>query len=345
MALIGSVAAALALLAAGLALVTLRGARAFEARFPPRGAFVALEGGAIHVVDRAARRPERGAVLLIHGASGNHADMLNALGDRLTGEGFRVLAVDRPGHGWSSRFYGRAASSPAKQARLVHASLTQLGVGQAIVVGHSLGGVIALALALDAPRFVRGLALISTVSHPWPGGIALYYTLAANRWVGPAFRRLLVLPIGQLMLPGAVASVFAPNPTPLDYIEATGLPLALRPRHYKANAEDVVDLKANVAAQSLRYGEIRAPTAILTGDRDRIVYAHIHSAGCARDIPGATMTTLRGIGHSPHYSAPDATAAVILDIAARADSAGAAGAESARGSAALASRQAESRTG
>jgi pimeloyl-ACP methyl ester carboxylesterase len=336
MALIESSMAALALLAAGLAVFTLWRTRAIEARFAPRGALVALEGGAIHVVELAARGPNRGAVLLIHGASGNSADMLNALGERLADDGFRVLAVDRPGHGWSSRFDRRAASSPANQAERIHAALAELGVSRAIVVGHSLGGAIALALALDAPHFVRGLALVSTVSHPWPGGIALYYTLAANRWIGPAFRRLLVLPIGQLMLPGAIDSVFAPNPPPRDYIDATGLPLVLRPRHYKANAEDVVDLKGHVARQCLRYGEIGAPTAVITGDRDNIVYAHIHSAGCARDIRGATLTTLKGVGHSPHYSAPAATLAVILDLAARADSAEDAGVKAACNPAALA---------
>lgn len=306
-----------AIVVVGLALFTLGWTRAVETRFPPRGDLVAIEDGMIHVVERAAQGVERGAILLIHGASGNHADVLNVLGDPLAARGFRVLAIDRPGAGWSARFFGRTASSPEMQAVLIRAALAQKGVTSALVVGHSLGGVIALALALNAPEFVRGLALLSTVSHPWPGGIALYYTLAANRWIGALFRRLLVAPVGLQMLPGAVASVFAPNPTPDAYIEATALPLVLRPAHYKANAEDVVDLKRHVAAQCARYGEIQTPTGVITGDRDKIVYAHIHSAGCARDINGAVLTILPGIGHSPHYSATDAVVAAILDVAER----------------------------
>ena len=45
-------------------------------------------------------------------------------------------------------------------------------------------------MALNAPEFVRGLVLLSPVSHPWPGGVAWYYTLAASRALGPLFRRL-----------------------------------------------------------------------------------------------------------------------------------------------------------
>ena len=115
-----------------------------------------------------------------------------------------------------------------------------------------------------------------------------------------------------------VREVFEPNPTPPDYIEKTRLPLVLRPRQFKANAEDVVDTEAFVAALSPRYGAIRVPAAVVTGDLDGIVYAHIHSAGCARDIPGATLTTLQGVGHSPHHSAPESVVAAIFEVDRRA---------------------------
>ena len=51
---------------------------------------------------------------------------------------------------------------------------------------------------------------------------------------------------------------------------------------------------------------------------DGVVYAKIHSAGCARDVPGATLTVLPGVGHSPHHSAPDSVVAAILEVEARA---------------------------
>jgi pimeloyl-ACP methyl ester carboxylesterase len=117
---------------------------------------------------------------------------------------------------------------------------------------------------------------------------------------------------------GAVKGVFAPNPAPRNFIEATRLPLVLRPLHFRSNCEDVAYAEAAVAALSPRYAAIRAPTEIVTGDSDGVVYAHIHSIGCARDIPGARLTTLAGVGHSPHHVRPARIVEIILEAARRA---------------------------
>ncbi len=315
--------AGLAVVAAGLFAFTALAARVIATRYPPVGKRVetAPGGPAVHVVERSPRAPERGAALLVHGASGNFADLDLALGERLSGLGFRVFAVDRPGHGWSDRLAGADAASPSAQAAAVRAALTNQGVESAIVVVHSLAGVLGLAMTLEAPDFVRGLVLIAPVSHPWPGGVAWYYRLAASPIFGPAFCRLVALPAGLASTNSAVRSVFAPCPTPQNYVAATRLRLVFRPRHFRANAEDVVAAEAFVAELSPRYPTIRTPTAIVTGDHDEVVYASIHSAGCARDIPGATLTILPGVGHSPHHSAPDSVVAAILEVEARALSA------------------------
>jgi len=307
-----------ALLAAALSLFTAFQTRRIERRFPPAGELVALEGGVIHVVETPAQGRQRGVVLLLHGASGNHADMTEALAGPLSALGFRVVAADRPGHGWSSRFFGRGASSPSRQGELVRAALARLGVERAIVVGHSLAGVLSLSLAPEAPSFVRALVLIAPVSHPWPGGVTWHYTLSAIPLLGWVFRRLVVLPAGLLSLRAGLREVFTPNATPPDYAERTRLTLMLRPRHFRANAEDVVDLKAFVIRQAKRYGSIAAPTEIVTGDTDGVVSVELHSRGCRRDIPGAALTVLPGIGHSPHHTATEAVVAAILRAEARA---------------------------
>jgi len=301
-----------------LALFTFAQSRRIEARYPPVGELVDVGPGVVHVVETAPTGPERGAVLLVHGASGNYADMHEALAPRLAGLGFRVFAVDRPGHGWSSRLGGPDASAPIIQAEWIRRALAIRGVDRAIVVVHSLAGVLGLAMALEAPRFTRGLVLLSPVSHPWPGGVLWYYNLAASKLWGPLFRGLVVLPVGLMTMAGGVRSVFEPSPTPADYIARTRLPLVLRPKQFRANAEDVFDIAAHAAVLSKRYGAIRAPTAIVTGGQDSVVYAHIHSTGSARDIPGATLRVLEGVGHSPHYSAPDVVIDAILEVDRRA---------------------------
>ncbi len=290
-------------------------------RFPPVGHRVNVGPGRLHIVETAARAPARGAVLLVHGASGNFADPHVALAERLANEGFRVFAVDRPGHGYSDRLAGRAATSPRRQAAWIRAGLESLGVRDAVIVVHSLAGVLGLAMALDSPSFTRGLVLLSPVSHPWRTGVSWYYTVAATPVVGALFGWLVAPAAGLALMRGALRSVFAPNAAPPDYARRTRLALLFRPWHFRANAEDFVDLCAEAAALSPRYGEIVAPTAIVTGAQDKLVSIDIHARACAREIPGATLQLLPGIGHSPHFAATDAVVATILEVAARAQAA------------------------
>lgn len=301
-----------------LAVLTRVGARRIEARFPPQGRRVAVAGGRLHVVIREADGERRGDVLLIHGASGNQADMMEALGAPLARRGYRVVAVDRPGHGWSDRPGGRADASPARQAALIRAATAELGIDRATVVGHSWGATVAANLALDHAAFVEGLALLAPVALEWPGGVSWHYEVAVTPLVGFLFTETVALPAGALMLDGGIASVFAPQPSPPAYAERTGVALTLRPATFRANAQDVAWLKPFVRVQGPRLAEIRAPAVVVTGDRDGVVYTHIHSDGAMRRIPEARRVDLPGVGHSPHWTAPEACAAAIAEVAERA---------------------------
>ena len=166
------IALAILLLVAGLAAFTGWKSREIALRFPATGRFVEVEGGRLHYAERLPDGAPRATVILLHGASGSQADVMAPLGDRLAAEGFRVLAFDRPGHGWSDRPDGRDDASPARQAQLVRQAAERLGVTRAIVAAHSLAGVMATNLAIEHKDFVAGLVLIAPVTHPWPGGIA-----------------------------------------------------------------------------------------------------------------------------------------------------------------------------
>jgi pimeloyl-ACP methyl ester carboxylesterase len=178
--------------------------------------------------------------------------------------------------------------------------------------------VLGLAMALDAPQFTRGLVLLAPVSHPWKGGITWYYPVSAAPILGVLFRWLIVPLAGLATMRGGVREVFAPNPVPNDYIERTRLPLLFRPSQFRANAEDFVDLHAATVALSPRYAEISAPTAIVMGAADRLVSADIHAHRCAREIAGASLRLLDGVGHSPHFSAREAVIEAILEVERRA---------------------------
>lgn len=289
-----------------------------EREFPPQGQFVTVESGRIHYTERRAKGTPRATVVLLHGASGNQADIMTPLGDRLAAKGFRVIALDRPGHGWSERIRGTAAASPAIQAQLLRKALEGIGVERAIMVGHSYAGAVAANLALEQKDFTQGLVLMSPVTHPWPGGIAWYYPPVATPGVGDVMTRLVTLPMGLAGAPRALEAVFAPRPVPPGYVEAANAQLILRPEEFMCNAQDVNALKAFVTRQAPRMHEIEAPTAIVTGDHDGVVIASIHSYGSKRDIPGATLTVLEGVGHSPHWAEPDRLVEIIEGVAERA---------------------------
>ena len=306
------------ILAAGW-LYTLWQTGVIERRFPPRGAFVEIRGGVhLHYTDRQPVGVARGAVVLLHGASGNQADLMVPLGDRLAALGFRVLAFDRPGHGWSDRPDGEDEdASPARQAALIGEGLRRLGVSDAIVVGHSWSGALAAVFALDHRDVTGGAVLLSPVIYPWPTGIDWYYGPAASRWLGPAFTRILTLPAGQALLPAGIASVFAPQAPPPDFAERTGLELVLRPEEFENNAADVFHLHAFVTILGPRLPGIAVPVAIVAGDSDRIAPAFFHAERLARELPGATLALLPGRGHSPHWSDPAVVAAAVVSVADR----------------------------
>ncbi len=303
-----NIAIAVVLLAVLLAAVTAVGAFAIERAYPPAGRFVAVTGGRLHVLELG---PADGMpVVLLHGASGNLQDMRLALGELLA-KRHRVILIDRPGHGWSERPGGDDDAAPTRQAALIGEALDRLGVKRAIIVGHSFAGAIVTAFALAYPERVAGLVLLAPATHPWTTGIAWFYTLTSAPVIGPLFARTIVLPIAFPFLDLLGRTVFAPQPMPENYVRAAAIPLLLRPSEFMANARDVAGLLESVTRQSPRYGEIVAPTVIITGDRDTIVSPDIHSRALARTLPHAKLIVLPGGGHAVQHVAADLVAAEI----------------------------------
>jgi pimeloyl-ACP methyl ester carboxylesterase len=297
-------------LGAARAMTVLAAAR-IEAAHPACGRLVEVEGGKLHVLELGASTPsDQLPIVLVHGASGNLHDLRLALGDRLAANR-RVILIDRPGHGWSDRPGGVADASPARQAALIAQAVGRIGVERFVLLGHSLGGAVASALALAFPARVAGLVLLAPVTHPWKGGLAWYNAILSTPVIGPLFAHTVAVPLGVLLLNGGVASVFEPQAAPADYVRRAAIWLLLRPAQFVANAQDVAALKAFVAAQAPRYGEIGAPTVILTGSADTTVSPHIHARAVAAAVPDARLIVLAGVGHMPHHVDADAVAAAI----------------------------------
>lgn len=282
-------------------------------RYPPTGSFVSFDSGRLHYRERRPDGPSRGTVVLIHGASSSHADMLTTLGPELAH--YRVVAFDRPGHGWSDRLEGNAMADPARQAATLMRGIDAIVPERFVLVAHSLGGAASTRIALDKPERLRGLVLLGGVTHPWPGGIAWYHHLTVWPVLGPLFTRLVGVPAASGLLEGGAESVFAPRPVTPGYLDAAQIGLLLRPATFRANSQDIAATLDFVTVQAPRYRDLQVRVIAITGDSDAIVSPVIHSAAIARQAPQGRFVLLPGVGHMPHHAAPEIVAAAVDELA------------------------------
>ena len=224
-------------------------------------------------------------LLLVHGSGGSHADWPEAL-RRLPGR--RVVAVDLPGHGASPPPPERTVAGVA--GRLVQL-LDALALPRAVVAGHSLGGAVALSMALDAPSRVAGLVLVGT---------------GARLRVTPALLALAADPARATEAGSVTAAASFGPAAPPALVEAYARAVAASPPgalHADLAACDVFDVMA-------RLGEIRAPTLVVVGDADRLTPPKY--AAFLRDaVPGARLVVVPGAGHMVAREAAGTVAAAV----------------------------------
>ncbi len=293
------------------AVVTIVISNRIDKRYPPIGSVVEVNGTRLHYVDEGPK--DAPAILLIHGASSNLRDMLIPARVSL-GAKYRLIAVDRPGHGWSER--GLYSATPDAQARTLADFLTAIDVGQAVVFGHSFGAVVATAMAVERPEKLIGLVVASPATHPWPSGKTNWYNhLARVPVIGWLFTRTLALPAGLGRIAPATDCVFAPNQVPATYLNDAGIELVMVPHRFMDNSEDLVGLHPHTVRYNARYKEIKTPTIIITGDHDTVVSKDIHAVKLARDITGSRLFVVKNVGHKPDYALSDLVAASIETLA------------------------------
>jgi len=306
-----------------LALITQAGVLVLERLYPAQGRMIEVAGATLHVLELGPRDAAGPPIVMIHGASSNLEAMRQPLGDRLAQQ-HRVILIDRPGHGWSTRAR-EADSTPAIQGRMIDEALQKLGVGPVVLVVHSWSGALGARIALDYPGRVAGLVMLAPVAYPWPGGVGWYNDVVTTPVVGPLLAYTITLPLGLLLAGPGARNVFLPQTMPENYIRRTATPLLLRPREFLANARDLVTLKAAVIEQAPRYGEIRVPTVVIAGDVDKTVSTNIHSRPFAKAVGEARLIVLPNTGHMIQNAAPGLVVseidAMIVKLASRATAA------------------------
>ena len=243
------------------------------------------------------------SVLLIHGASSHIGTWRPTIVPLLQNK-YLVAAYDRPGMGYTT---DRPAGSDTLelQAKVAAGVIEQLGLKKPIVVAHSWGGAVALRLALDRPDLVGGLVLIAPVAYEWPGGVDWYNYWSANPISGWVFNNLVAQPFAGASVKSGMEAAFAPSIPPAGWMEKAEVSLAARPDALRANGEDLVAAKREVAAQQDRYPQIKVPVAILLGGDDKVVSPSIHGMMLAKVLTNARIDVVQNAGHLPHEAAPD----------------------------------------
>ncbi len=272
-----------------------------EWRNPPIGAFIKCNGIRLHYVERGDLRNP--AVVVLHGNGAMLQDMIiSGLLDRLAVNS-RVLCFDRPGFGYSARSRFQFWT-PEAQAELFIAALKQMGVSDPVVLGHSWGTLVAIAMALRNDYSPRGLVLVSGYYFP---------TFRLDFWLssGPAlpilgdvFRYTLAPLLGLLLLPRILRTLFAPQPVPPQFKREFPFSLALRPKQLRAAAEESAYLIPATARLQFLYRNIKCPVQLLHGDSDQFVEPQ-QTRRLHRTLTRSVAQFLRPAGHMAHYADPE----------------------------------------
>lgn len=286
-------------------------ARRAQHQVPREGAFVDVEGARLHYVERGRGRP----IVLIHGLGCNLNTLTYALAERLADD-FRVIAVDRPGAGYSVMTKDAVATLHG-QAAIFGRFLRAVDAEGALIVGHSLGGALALTLAVDEPDLIGGLALVAPLSQPIEEMTPAFKPLLIP---SPFKRRLiswtLAPPLARINRAKALRVIFGPDPVVPDFETRGGAALGRRPSAIYAASSEVSLGTGELVDLVRRYPALRPPLGILYGRDDRILSAALHGERTATQVPGAAFETIAG-GHMIPLTAPDATAAFVRRQAAR----------------------------
>src|SRR5215208_4592656 len=281
------------------ALYTAKTTRDAERKHPPIGRFLDVDGVRLHYIERGTGEP----LVLIHGNGTLIQDFtVSGLVDRLS-ERYRVIVIERPGYGYSTR--PRALWTLRAHATLYEHALHQLGVEQAIVLGHSWGTMVAVSLALQAPTLVRSLVLLSGYYFPTARMDVVLSSPNAVPVIGDALRHTISPPLSRLMLPGGIRAMFAPAPVPEHFDRLFPKELMLRPLQLRASAEDAALMTPAVMELEQHYRELKLPVVILTGGDDQIADVDRQSKRLHAEIPQSELTVLPGLGHMVHHLAPD----------------------------------------
>jgi pimeloyl-ACP methyl ester carboxylesterase len=306
-------AGGLAALGGGLAAFSKATARKIEKAVPRDGALIDVEGETLHVVDRGSGP----AIVMIHGLGGQLRNFGRPMVEELERD-HRIILVDRPGSGYSPRASG-ASARLRDQAATMAALIRKLDIDRPLIVGHSLGGALALSLAINHPDVVGGLALIAPLTQVQDiENVPPVFKPLVIR--SPAVRKAiawtLATPMGMMKAEAALKEIFAPEPVPEEFGTEGGGLMGIRPDNFYATSSDLMALEGELETMVGHYPDIPVPVSILYARADNLLGFELHGERTAGEIKGGVIELVEG-GHMLPYTQPELTAAFVRRAADR----------------------------
>ncbi|WP_084583547.1 alpha/beta fold hydrolase [Sphingomonas azotifigens] len=279
--------------------------RKAEEMVPPDGRFVDVDGARMHIVELGPKDAAGPAIVMIHGVMAQLRNFSHSLAGRLAKD-HRVILVDRPGWG-HSRLTGPRPDL-VRQGRMIAALIETLGLEKPLVVGHSMGGVVSLALAVERPEVPGALALIAPLTQMVEQPPAMFRGMLVPPVLRAPIAWTIAVPMAVAFGKRGAEAVFAPDPVPADFTIAGGGALAARSAAYEMGSFEIRMAEQAVPPLVARYGEIRVPVSILYGRQDNVLDPALHGERTVAEIAGARLTLVEG-GHMLPLAHPDETEA------------------------------------
>ncbi|MCW2989257.1 MAG: alpha/beta hydrolase [Solirubrobacterales bacterium] len=269
----------------------------------PGGRLLDLPAGDVQVVDSGSR--DGAPIVLIHCFTCG-IDWWDRMRPALQRR-HRVVAVDLLGHDGSEK--PGSGYTPANQAKVVAEALRKLGIQDAEVVGHSLGGIVAVALAEQNPRLVNRVAIIDMPPDNSYGGLGFIADLAFQPVLGEALWTIkpdfsIRDGLGVAFAPGFdVPNAFVDDVKRMTYTAYDESP---------SQDEDFLDEES----LDRRMRATGKPLLVLMGAEEQIVNEPQRALNqYANGVPGSETHLIAGAGHSPNVEKPAQTARLVLEFA------------------------------
>lgn len=279
--------------------------RQAETDNPPRGQFVDVDGVRLHYTVHGDGPP----LVMLHGNGVTHSDFdTSGLTEHLARQ-HKLYIFDRPGFGYSDR-PRTTIWTPRAQAELLYQALEKLQVERPVVLGHSWGTMVAVAMGLAHPDYVRGLVLLSGYYYPNIRLDAPLMSPPAIPIIGDVLRYTLSPLLGRLMWPAIVKHMFSPAPVPASFRE---LPvwMMLRPSQLRAGAAESALMIPSAMMLRKHYPELSMPVSIIAGSGDKVVDPADNSMRLHSDVLRSTLKIEPGVGHMVHYTHPEDIARAV----------------------------------